>query len=273
MVPTHFSNPTDEKKLLAAVLLASLIVLPPSMSFAEEENKPDAAPEHSLTGNFGVFSEYRYRGISQTNGKPAAQGGVDYANASGFYVGTWASNVSWLSDQGRGASSSLEWDFYGGYKGTAGALSYDLGGLYYDYPGTYPASFIKPNTFELYAAATYGIFTLKYSQAITNIFGFADSKGSGYLDLSATYDLGNGMALVGHVGNQVIVASASAERAKSDCSYVDYKLGLTKDLSGYVFGLAYIGTNAKADLGQCYRNAFNNDLGKGTALLSVVKSF
>lgn len=258
------------KKLIALTAVAASFAALPTLGLAQE--KKEATPEHTLTGNVGFVSEYRYRGISQTNKLPALQGGFDYAHSSGFYAGTWASNVSWLSDTG--VSNSLEWDFYGGYKGAAGDLSYDVGGLYYYYPGKYPSTnYTKPNTFELYGAVTYSIFTLKYSHALTDIFGFVDSKGSGYLDLSATYDLGNGMALVGHVGNQVIKASSPNGRAKSDCSYTDYKLGVTKDVSGYVFGAAYIGTNAKGDAGQCYRNAYNKDLGAGTVVLSVVKSF
>src|SRR5690349_14450604 len=68
-------------------------------------------PEHMLTANVGLFSEYIFRGISQTGGKPAVQGGFDYAHSSGFYAGTWASNISWLEDFGQYNRSSLEWDF------------------------------------------------------------------------------------------------------------------------------------------------------------------
>jgi hypothetical protein len=68
---------------------------------------------------------------------------------------------------------------------------------------------------------------------------------------------------------------ATAGRTKDACSYTDYKVGVTKDVSGYVFGLAYVSTNAKGGVGQCYRSSMplNQDLGKGTAVLSVVKSF
>jgi len=55
-----------------------------------------ATPEHTLTANVGLYSEYIFRGIAQTGGKPAVQGGFDYAHSSGFYAGTWASNISWL---------------------------------------------------------------------------------------------------------------------------------------------------------------------------------
>ena len=88
-----------------------------------------------------------FRGISQTNEKPAIQGGFDVGHKSGFYVGTWASNISWLSDGNPDVSASMEWDFYGGYKWALPAdFVLDLGVLYYWYPGTYPSGYIKPNT-------------------------------------------------------------------------------------------------------------------------------
>src|SRR5690606_34855209 len=94
--------------------------------------------DNALAGNVGFFSEYIFRGLKQTDGKPALQGGFDYSHSSGFYAGTWASNVSWLEDSQAAtgySSSSLEWDFYGGYKGAIGDFGYDLGLLYYWYPG------------------------------------------------------------------------------------------------------------------------------------------
>jgi uncharacterized protein (TIGR02001 family) len=87
-----------------------------------------------LAYNVGVVSEYRYRGLSQTNGDPALQGGADYAFKNGFYVGAWASNVSWIKDSGA-KDSSFELDLYGGYKGTIGPVAYDVGYLRYEYPG------------------------------------------------------------------------------------------------------------------------------------------
>ena len=86
---------------------------------------------------------------------PAAQAGVEYAADSGFYAGTWGSNVSWLSDYsaaGSPVSSSLELDAYAGYRGKFGEhVSYDVGALYYWYPGDYPAGFNSPDTAEIYA--------------------------------------------------------------------------------------------------------------------------
>src|SRR5436305_51481 len=111
---------------------------------------PAPTPEHTITGNVGFFSQYIFRGLTQTNRDPALQGGFDYAHRSGFYAGTWASNISWLRENASVNASpnpnvisgtysdggSLEWDFYGGYKWSLPYdLTLDLGTLYYWYPG------------------------------------------------------------------------------------------------------------------------------------------
>src|SRR5574343_1685727 len=79
------------KTILASAVLASLFAVAP-VAFAEDA--PAAAETPALPGNFGIFSDYRFRGISQTRLAPALQGGFDYAHESGFYVGTWASSIS-----------------------------------------------------------------------------------------------------------------------------------------------------------------------------------
>src|SRR6187402_1837913 len=69
------------------------------------------------TGTVSLTSDYILRGTTQTNQEPALQGGVEYAADGGFYIGTWGSNVSWLSDLSTPLapiSSSLELDVYGG---------------------------------------------------------------------------------------------------------------------------------------------------------------
>jgi len=231
----------------------------------------EAKPPYTLTGNVGFVNEYRYRGIAQTNKNPALQGGFDFAHESGAYLGVWGSNVSWLPDAGiSGVSNSLETDVYGGYKGTVDDFGYDVGGLLYVYPGSYPGSYVdkgikqpyfRPQTFELYAAGTYKMFTLKYSRSMTNLFGYGDSKGSGYLDLTGTFEIGEGMNLIAHVGRQTVENNAQF-------SYTDYKLGVTKDFAGFAWGLSYIDTSTKA-----YTNVFNKDLGKGNVVVSVGKTF
>ena len=122
-----------KKKLVTGAVAAALSL--PAAVFAQAA-PPDAKPaepkpSYTLTGNFGFFSQYIFRGLSQTDAGPAAQGGFDWAHESGFYAGTWASNISWLKENVSlhtapafpnvisgtyESGGSLEWDFYGGYK-------------------------------------------------------------------------------------------------------------------------------------------------------------
>ena len=251
------------KKLIAAAGLAALVSTVPSLSAAQAAG----ASPHSLTGNLNLVSEYRYRGISQTDLRPAVQGGFDYAHASGVYVGTWGSNISWLSDAGAGSGSSVELDFYGGFRNTIGDFGYDVGVLYYYYPGNFDvwtsAGNPKPSTTELYIAGSWKMLTLKYSYALTDLFGVKDSEGSNYLDLTGNFDIGAGFMLGAHAGYQKV-------KNAGDCSYTDWKLGVSKEFVGLNWGLNYVDTNAK-DV--CYTNYRNKNLGKGTVVLSVGKTF
>lgn len=221
-----------------------------------------AASPHSFTGNMNLVSEYRFRGISQTDFRPALQGGFDYSHASGVYLGVWASNVSWLADAGAGGSS-LEVDFYGGYKGSVGDFGYDVGLLQYYYPGSFTGFAAKPNTLEAYVAGSWQMLTVKYSHALGNLFGVPDSKGSNYLELNGNFDVGAGFGLVAHVGRQKV-------KNASDCSYTDWKVGVTKSFVGLDWGLSYVDTNAKD---ACYLNYRNKNLGKEAVVLSVGKTF
>ena len=181
-----------------------------------------ATPESSLSFNVGATTDYRYRGISQSRLKPAVQGGIDYADKSGFYVGAWGSSIKWIKDAGGDASAEL--DLYAGYKGAVGDVSYDLGFLRYEYPSNQLA--VSANTNEIFGAATFGPATLKYSHAISNLFGFANSKSSYYVDLSGTFDLGSGFSLVPHVGYQSVKNNGAY-------SYTDYALTLGKKSTTY----------------------------------------
>ncbi|WP_077038183.1 TorF family putative porin [Pelomonas sp. KK5] len=218
-----------------------------------------AAPADPLSFNVSVTSDYRYRGISQTRLKPALQGGADYAFDSGFYVGTWLSTIKWIKDAG--GSGGVEWDIYGGYKTeVAKGLTLDVGVLQY----AYPSNDLNPsaNTFEVYGALSFGPVTAKYSHSLTNLFGFADSKNSGYLDVSAALDVGGGFTLTPHVGHQTV-------KHNSPFSYTDYSLTLNKDFAGFTFGAAVVGTDAN----KAYVGPGNKDLGKTSLVVSVKKTF
>jgi len=217
------------------ILVPSLIVLAiASLTSVAQAQTAPAAPESTLSYNVGVTTDYRYRGISQSRLQPALQGGVDYADKSGFYVGAWASSIKWIKDAG--GNGNTEVDLYGGYKGAVGDVAYDVGFLRYEYPTNKLA--VSANTNEIYGAATFGPATLKYSHAVSNLFGFANSKNSYYLDLSAAFDLGDGFSLVPHVGYQSVKNNGAY-------SYTDYALTLGKDLgNGLSASAALVGTDA-----------------------------
>jgi uncharacterized protein (TIGR02001 family) len=194
-----------------------------------------AAAQAQLAFNVGAVSDYRYRGISQTRLKPAAQGGVDYT-AGGLYIGAWASTIKWIKDAG--GDADVEIDVYGGYKGQITKdLGYDVGVLTYVYPSNKFKSITgtSADTTEIYGALTFGPATLKYSHSVTNLFGTPDSKNSGYFDLSATFDVA-GLSVVPHVGYTKVHNYSSLD-------YTDYSLTVSKDFSGLVLSGAIVGAD------------------------------
>lgn len=282
------------RKTLIAASVATLLSMPAVSVLAA-----DPTPEHTFTGNVGLVSDYVFRGISQSAHKPAIQGGFDYSHSSGLYAGVWGSNVNWVSDNYGGvglpsASNSVEVDLYGGYRGTiTGDLGFDVGLITYNYPGTNKTvggTFLAPDSTEIYGALSYKWLTLKYSHSTTALFGWGKwsppaaptldkTTGSGYLELNASYDLGQGWGVNGHVGHQKIKGNAPA-------SYTDYRIGITKDVGFGTVGLALNASDSKGDCGQLVPNPqeaaycwgiapgkSTYDAGKSTAVLTFSKSF
>lgn len=217
---------------------------------------PVLAADSSLAFNAGAVTEYRYRGISQTRLKPALQGGLDYT-AGSFYVGAWGSTIQWIKDGGGGAD--VEVDIYGGYKlELAKDTVLDLGVLTYQYP----SNGLKPsaNTTEVYGALTFGPVTAKYSHSTTNLFGFANSKGSGYLDISGSFEVA-GITVTPHIGRQTV-------KNNGGFTYTDYSVTLSKEIAGVVWSAALVDTDTKA-----YTGPGGKDLGKATVVLGAKVNF
>ena len=245
------------KSLLGLSLAAALAA--PGLASAQAA----ASSPHAVAGNATLASDYRFRGLTQTFEEPAFQGGVDYTHSSGFYAGNWNSNISDTFYAG----SPLEMDFYAGWKPTFGPVTADVGVLYYYYPGSTAASGGKIDNTEVYVGASWKWISLKYFHAVSDFFAAPDTKGSNYIDLTATVDLGRGFGVVGHVGHQKV-------KNFGDFDYTDYKLGVTKDIGGWVFGIAYIDTDAEESL-YTFTNATGKavNVGDATVVLSVSKTF
>ena len=270
------------KKLIAAAGFAALVAAVPSVGMAQD--KKEASP-HTFTGNLNLVSEYRYRGISQTNKQPAIQGGIDFAMKNGLYLGNWNSNVS----SGAGfAEGNLEMDFYGGYKGTiSGDLGFDVGLLQYYYPGTkntaavpFPAGIDKADTLELYGALTWKWLSAKYSYSLNKeTFGVKDSDGSSYLDLSANFPVTDSLNLIAHYGIQKYEGAGGACGAgvsNDTCaSYKDWKVGATYALpQSFSIGGYWTGTDMTTAQKAFYTNgASSKMIGKDTFTVFVSKTF
>jgi uncharacterized protein (TIGR02001 family) len=260
------------RKALTAAAVATACSAPFAVMAQTAAAKPE--PEFTVTGNAGLFSDYRFRGFSQTDYNPAFQGGIDFAHKSGFYAGNWNSNVSSVLYNG----ASLEMDFYGGWKTTIEGFGLDVGTIYYYYPGTGAYGPFEADNWEVYIGGSYGPFSAKYYYSFTDFFGLngdllvpptgVDTKGSQYLDLTATFDLGSGFGVVGHAGWQKI------KNAKSigliDDEVWDYKVGVTYDLSGWILGAAVIGTSEKKLF---LESDLSDGAGKTSVVVSVSKTF
>lgn len=281
-----------KKTMVAGAVAATLL---PGMAFGEQA----PASPHTLTGNVGLYSQYIFRGLTQTDRKPALQGGFDYSHSSGFYLGTWASNSSWLSDGGAYSSGgSLEWDFYGGIKGNFGKsdFTWDVGTLYYWYPGTANTAAnplnIKGDTWELYGALGWKWLSAKYSYSVKNeTFAVRDASGTWYLDLTASIPLGElskgleGLTFVAHWGKQKYRGTdprnpvTGATRMDNDSlySYDDWKIGLTYALpKDFTIGAFYSDTGSANPLGYgsvSEGGVFPRNIAKATGTVFIQKTF
>ena len=250
----------------AAAALSLVLIVPAALAqTAAPAPAPAPTPEHTFAYNVALSSQYIYRGLSQSNYRPALSAGIDYTHASGLYAGAWASSITWLRDFGA-SSSRVEIDTFLGYKQGFGDVTLDVGYLRYNYPGSVTKGFTRPDTDEIYLGATFKEYTLKYSHGVSNVFGTADSKNTGYLDLTAAWTLMDTVTLTAHVGRQAFIGPS-----KSGASYTDWKLEVGKDFgSGISAGLGYTGTNADKDF---YKPPTKSFTGKDTGYAFIKYSF
>lgn len=192
--------------LAAVVLLASA-------SIAQAE----------ITGNASVVSDYNWRGITQTAGDPAIQGGIDYAHDSGFYAGAWGSNV----DFGDCCDENVEADLYFGWSGGE-TLVWNAGLIYYLYPGADSLNYP-----EIYASLGWEWLTGKISYS--NDFGnYGES--AFYLEGNAAYELPANFGVKAHLGYS---DGDGVEAAYGEDSYFDWSVGVTYELGNFTLGLTY----------------------------------
>jgi uncharacterized protein (TIGR02001 family) len=181
-----------------------------------------------VTANGSVTNNYLWRGLTQSNNEAAVQGGIDFVSENGFYIGTWASNVEYASDDGY----SYEHDVYFGYSGGSDDFSWDVGYLYYNYDDSQKFDFG-----EIYGSIGVGGFSATLS-ILANTeadepspsldYGFGEAY---YLSLDYGFELENGMGISFHVGQHDgdFVDAFNGIAVNGDASYIDYNVTFSVD--------------------------------------------
>ena len=213
-----------------------------------------------FSGTATVTSDYDYRGISQTATDPALQGSLDYSHESGFYASAWGSSLDW----GRGSDTHVEIDYFAGFSREFGdsGVNWDLGVLYYTYPGLSSANFV-----EYYGGLTFKAFNIKLSYSDD----FAGVGESGwYVNGGYTYEWGNGFSALVYGGYSFGDAfDDDTGPAIGFPAYWNYGLGVAYTVNSLYFELKGVGT----DLSSPYRvkdGVFANDF---RAILTFTWSF
>ena len=223
-----------------------------------------ASAQAQVTGNLGVTTDYRFRGISQTQNSQALQGGVDYADKSGFYVGNWNSSVSNLLYTD---SIGLESDLYAGYKKeVVKGVTVDVGSYNYFYSQAANRFGSNSNTHEVYAAVGYGPIVAKYSQSLGDSFGVANSKSSKYVQADLKFPIAAKLTADAHVGHTMVANHSTTD-------YTDYKVGATYNLAGFALGAHYFTNKGMTPAVKTANTVNGEQLYKSALVFSVAKSF
>ncbi|NBB25164.1 hypothetical protein GVM20_08515 [Porphyrobacter sp. SLTP] len=247
-------------RFLPIALLATIAAVPAHAQQTEEE-PGEAADTITVSGSAGLTTDYRFRGVSQTDGELAVQGGITATHTSGVYVGAWGSN---LAGWGTFGGANMELDLYAGVKVPVGAGTLDTGLVWYMYPGGAD----ETDFAELYAklsgtvgplALTAGVAYAPQQEALGNVFftgaaalaGLPDDPGDKednlYLSADAVYALGGTpVSLKAHLGysdgNPGLGPNATSVAPTG--TYFDWSLGADiTPLEGLTFSIAYVDTD------------------------------
>lgn len=237
-----------KKIVLAALLVVSSI----GASYAQ------------VSGNVGVASDYRFRGISQTANSQALQGGIDYADKSGFYVGNWNSSVSsaLYTD-----SIGMENDVYAGFKKEVlKGVTIDVGSYNYYYSRSGNTFNSVSNTHEAYIGAATGPVSVKYSQSLGDYFATANSKGSKYYQADLNMPMDKKLTLNAHIGHTSVANHSSS-------NYTDVKVGATYAVAGLDVGAHYYTNRGLTAAAKVADTVAGEKLYKNAIVLSVAKAF
>jgi uncharacterized protein (TIGR02001 family) len=226
-----------------------------------------ATAQAQVSGNLGLTSDYRFRGISQSQNAPAVQGGIDYNHKSGWYVGNWNSSVS---SQVYTNGSGVESDLYAGWKKEFNGVTVDVGSYNYFYPRATTSAKTGSNydTYEGYVGLGYGPVSVKYNRTLGNgYFGTANAQGTAYYQADVNYPIaGSKISLLAHAGKTNVANSSSLD-------YNDYNFGVGYDLQGWALAAKYYTNGDKTTAFNTANTVNGQKLYRNAAVVSVSKAF
>jgi uncharacterized protein (TIGR02001 family) len=239
-------------KMMKKTLLAGALLAGSTAAMAE------------ISANVSLATDYVFRGVSQTDENPAIQGGFDWGHGSGLYLGAWASNVQFnenvlVTPEDSVDEASIEIDYYGGFANSfSSGLGYDVGAIYYSYPGA--SGSLNYDFYEFYGGLDWAInetWSINGKASYSPEF-FGKTGSAWYFDGGVDVSLPSDWGLFARAGYQTI------KDADPD-NYVDWSVGVTKGIWGVDLGLTAYGTNGNG-------KDFAGDLADTRGVLSISKS-
>jgi len=232
------------------------------------------AAHAQVSGNLGLTSDYRFRGISQSQNAPAVQGGVDYNHSSGLYIGNWNSSVS---SQVYTNGSGVESDLYAGYKKDIyKGITIDVGTYNYFYPRATTAAKTGSNydTYEGFIGLGYGPVSAKYSQTLGNgYFGTANAKNTNYTQADIAQSLAplsarlKDVTFLAHYGRTNVANSSTLD-------YNDMNVGLGYALpKDWSVNAKYYTNSSMTSTFQTANNVNGQKLYKNAVVATLTKTF
>ena len=208
-----------------------------------------------LSGNVQFMTNYVGRGLAQSLGNPSVEAEIDVNNATdgGLYGGIDANSINWIDKLYPGDDVGMEVDGWLGYRMRfATDWVWKAGLLRLQFPGNYAPQtppVAEPNTTEAYGYISWKSYSARVNYSVTDSFGTPDTKGSLYIDLNGSQDLGHGFTFAEHLGrNQKTGHDPVIGVSHRLNDYTDYKFGLSYQFpENTSLTLAHTWTNADPD--------------------------
>lgn len=243
-------------KALAPILLA---LAAPAAAQDAYTSPPESAL--SLSGSATLLSDYRFRGISSSNNRPALQGTLTASHRSGLFASAFASTLADYAAR----EAEAELDLIAGYSATRGGTTVEVGATYYVYPGARGDSdYVEP-----YASVSHllGPVTARVSASYAphqrGLTGLSGRRDDGlYLAADASGALPNGLGLSARLGRSFGASPTGARE-----NYTDWSLGATYQRDALALGLSYVDTDTRV------RTPAGRNISGATFVLSAAVRF